>query len=68
MNDSNRIFTDRIFAICIKIAAWWSDFPELRFMQLMSNFATWYGADPFYLEDDEFIKKFEEYMKSLKGE
>lgn len=63
MRDFNRIYN-----ICTKIAALWFNFPDLRFMQLMSNFATWYGADPFYLEDDEFVEKFEEYMKSLKGE
>jgi hypothetical protein len=28
----------------------------------MSNFVTWYGADPFYMEDEEFIKKFKEFF------
>ena len=37
--------------------------PDLRFMQLMSNFAVWYGADPFYMEDDEFLTKFREFLE-----
>ena len=42
---------------------WQYHCPDWRFMRLMSNFALWYGADPFYMEDDEFIKKFEEFLE-----
>lgn len=42
---------------------WQYHCPDWRFMQLMSNFALWYGADPFYMEDDEFIKKFREFLE-----
>lgn len=53
----------RIMPLCMQVARLWQyHCPDLRFMQLMSNFALWYGADPFYMEDDEFLKKFKEYM------
>lgn len=56
----------RIMPLCIQIASLWQYFcPDTRFMQLMSNFAVWYGADPFYMEDDEFLAKFEEYMTEM---
>lgn len=56
----------RIFPLCMRIAHLWLDrCPDIRFMQLMSNFAVWYGADPFYMEDDEFLKKFKEYMAEM---
>ena len=50
-------------AVCDLIGYFWQTrCPDLRFMQLMSNFVTWYGADPFYMEDEEFIKKFKEFF------
>lgn len=53
----------RIMPLCMQVARLWQyHCPDQRFMQLMSNFALWYGADPFYMEDDEFLKKFKEYM------
>lgn len=40
--------------------------PDWRFGQLMINFFHWlklkYNHDGFYLEDDHFIKIFEEYI------
>lgn len=47
---------------------WYEDFPDMRFMQLISNFAVWYGADPFYMEDDVFVKKFLDFAAAMKGE
>lgn len=44
---------------------WQYHCPDWRFMQLMSNFTVWYGADPFYMEDDEFLAKFKEYMTEM---
>lgn len=38
-------------------------FPDWRFGQLVYNFMRWNG-DPFYLEEDKFIEKFEEYCKT----
>lgn len=53
----------RIFPLCMRIAHLWLDHcPDWRFMQLMSNFALWYGADPFYMEDDQFVEKFKEFI------
>lgn len=54
----------RIMPLMMQIARLWQyHCPDWRFMQLMSNFALWYGADPFYMEDDEFIKKFREFLE-----
>lgn len=56
----------RIFPLCMKIARLWQHTcPDIRFMQLMSNFAAWYETSPFYLEDDEFLEKFREYMVEM---
>lgn len=57
---------NRTFLVCDTIAAFWqTKCPDLRFMQLMSNFTLWLGVDPFYMEDDEFVWKFLEYMKTI---
>lgn len=59
MRDSNRIWY-----ITNSIAYKWHDeCPDLRFMQIMSNFIGWLGRDPFYMEDDEFLQKFNEFME-----
>jgi len=51
-------------AVCDLISYHWqTKCPDWRFMQLMSNFVVWYGADPFYMEDEEFIKKFREFLE-----
>ena len=46
-------------------------FPDLRVMQLLNSFFIWYqqkyGNDGFYLEDGEFIARFKEFAKNLKG-
>ncbi len=56
----------RIFPLCMKIARLWQHYaPDLRFMQLMSNFAAWYGSDPFYMEDDEFSRQFLKFMDEI---
>ena len=58
----------RISPLCIELAIKWQNTcPDWRFMQLMSNFTAWLGRDPFYMEDDEFLEKFMEYMKVIKG-
>lgn len=61
MRDPNRIWD-----ITNYIADKWHDTcPDWRFMQLMSNFITWLGRDPFYMQDDDFLQKFYEYMETL---
>ena len=42
---------------------WYFKCPDWRFTQLMSNFVSWLGHDPFYMEDDEFLQKFHEFME-----
>ena len=41
-----------------------TNFPDWRFGQLIINFLRWYGKDPFYLEEDRFIERLEEFVKS----
>jgi hypothetical protein len=63
MRDPNRIK----LICCLVERVWREDFPDLRFMQLMSDFALWYGADPFYMEDDVFVTKFLDFVAAMKG-
>lgn len=37
--------------------------PDWRFMQTICNFQRWLGSDGFYLEDDQLIEKFAEFIK-----
>lgn len=54
---------NRIFPMMNKMAAIWQEkVPDWRFAQLMMNFLGWLGRDPFYMEDEEFFKKFEEFL------
>lgn len=43
------------------------NFPDWRFMQFMSNFIEWYGADPFYMEDDKLIDRVNKFIVSMKA-
>lgn len=45
---------------------WRIHFPDWRFGQLMYNFFYEIG-DPFYLEEDAFLKAFEEFCSRNKG-
>ena len=54
---------------CIDLAIqWMNNFPDWRFMQLINNFQAWIGSDGFYLEDDEFIEKFKQFINEIKKE
>lgn len=53
---------NRIDVICAKIAEIWKTVPDWRFMQLLVNFQEAIGGDGFYLEDDRFIKLFNEFV------
>ena len=48
-----------------------SKIPDWRFMQLMNNFIAYHRLhfkhDGFYIEDDEFIRKFTEYVNKIVG-
>lgn len=55
---------ERIDEFTEKMAKLWKEYvPDWRFGQLMFNFLSTIG-DPFYLEEDEFIAKLEEYVKN----
>lgn len=62
MRDVNRIvpFMETLAQI------WKDNLPDWRFGQLMYNFIADFG-DPYYLEEDEFIEKFSEYVTKVKG-
>lgn len=54
---------NRIPAFLQTIKECWELLPDLRFGQMMSNFLFQLPRDPFFYEDNEFIEKFEKYMK-----
>lgn len=59
----------RIMPLVTRLGRLWQRYcPDWRFMQLMSNFALWYGVDPFYMEDDQFVEKFKEFIDEEFGE
>ena len=41
--------------------------PDWRFGQLLSNFESWYGNDVFYLEENQFMSKLNEFFDGIKG-
>ena len=43
---------------------WKTHFPDWRFGQLVVNFERAYG-DPFYLEEDDFLKKLAEFCEKF---
>lgn len=54
---------DRCIPMMLEMGALWKTrVPDWRFGQLLSNFASSLGTDIFYIEDDEFMKKFEDYI------
>lgn len=58
---------NRIKPFCDKLAALWSEVPDWRFGQLMSNLLGAYVSDTkrdiFFPEDDELMTYFENYFK-----
>lgn len=40
-------------------------FPDWRFGQLIFNFLSWYGQDPFYLEDDRIIHLIKKFANDI---
>lgn len=52
---------NRIDPFLEKIGELWKRVPDWRFGQLMFNFLSEYG-DPFYLSEDEFLKKLDKYL------
>ena len=61
--------SERIFPFCNQLAALWSQYPDLRFGQLMVAYNSYLDIekrkDVFYIEDDDFISYLEEYINKL---
>jgi len=54
---------ERIDPFLEKIGKLWKEqCPDWRFGQLMSNVLNSFDRDPFFIEEDEMIKKFKEYF------
>ena len=64
MRDINRIDT-----FCAEIAKLWKEnFPDWRFGQFIFNFLSWYGKDPFFLEEDKLLEQIKLFIANMKGE
>ena len=63
---------NRIDYYCDEIANLWNKVPDWRFGQFILNMERACrvntGKDVFYLEDDEFFKFMNEYLKEIKNE
>ena len=56
----------RIYEFCNKLAAIWAtECPDWRFGQLICNVLGTSKIDPFFLEEDEMMKLFENYINLL---
>lgn len=64
MRDINRI--DPFLKEVGKI--WKKNFPDWRFMQLISNMQSYFGQDLFYIEEDEFLNLLKKYVEEHKNE
>ena len=62
---------DRIQRFCNELAVLWSNVPDWRFGQLLSNvLGDWQGKnhrDIFFPEDDEMIQIFRDYFPPKEG-
>lgn len=57
---------NRIDIVCDKLKEIWRQEPDWRFMQLINNFCREYlNSDGFYVEDEDLVKKLEDYMYLL---
>lgn len=45
----------------------WERVPELRLMQLISNFQSYRNSDCFYMDNEDFLMNLEQYINDLKG-
>lgn len=65
MRDPNRL--DYFYETLKNYHKWY--FTDWRFSQLIINFLNWhlnkYGTDGFYVEEDEMLKKFNEFKDDI---
>ena len=60
---------NRVYAICTRLAqAWEKNVPDWRLTQLFVNFMSHMRSDCFYMEDEDFITRLEEFLKEIGGE
>ena len=59
MRDPNRITT-----ACNKLAAIWSEYPDLRLGQLILNVID--GTPLYYIEDNDLLNRLEDFYNSIK--
>lgn len=55
----------RIDKFCDELKAYWQHVPDWRFGQLMVNVLGTCKRDPFFYEEDEMLKVFEEYFSNV---
>lgn len=63
MRDINRIDN-----FCNELAKYWKKIPDVRFGQLISNVFSLCERDPWFYEEDEMLKVFEEFFKDYEEE
>lgn len=57
---------DRIDIFCDELAAIWKEkCSDWRFGRLMINFLGWYGKDPLYIEENDFIEKLRKFFRKV---
>ena len=60
---------NRIKPFCTELAELWSNWPDLRFGQIMSNISKYVqfekGKDIFYIEDEELLKVLLEQLRGF---
>lgn len=52
----------RIRGFCNKLASYWETVPDWRFGQLICNVLGTAKRDPFFIEEEEMLKLFEEFF------
>ena len=57
---------ERIDKFCSKLAEYWKEVPDWRFGQLICNVLGTCKRDPFFYEEDEMLKIFEDYFFPVK--
>ena len=59
---------NRIYPFCMKLAELWSNYPDLRFGQMMINIEKWcrmgLGKEPFYMEEDELMEVISQQLRT----
>jgi len=54
---------NRIDKFCNELAKYWKKIPDVRFGQLILNVFGLCERDPWFYEEDEMLKVFEEFFK-----